>query len=86
MSLAGWARTLAAFAALLFVTTPALAQQRGGTLRVYHRDNPPSAAIHEEATISTVMPFMPVFNNLVVFNQATPRASTEDLTPELATS
>ena len=30
---------------------------------------PPSASIHEEATISTVFPFMPVFNNLVVFDQ-----------------
>lgn len=33
------------------------AQKQGGTLKVTHRDNPPSASIHEEATISTVMPF-----------------------------
>jgi peptide/nickel transport system substrate-binding protein len=43
---------------------PALAQKQGGTLRISHRDNPPSASIHEEATISTVLPFMAVFNNL----------------------
>ena len=46
---------------------PALAQKQGGTLRIYHRDNLPSASIHEEATISTVQPFMGIFNNLVLF-------------------
>ena len=56
------AGTLAAF---VLAAAPALAQKQGGTLRVTHRDNPPSASIHEEATISTVMPFMSVFNNLV---------------------
>ncbi len=48
---------------------PALAQKQGGTMRIYHRDNLPSASIHEEATISTVQPFMGIFNNLVVFDQ-----------------
>ena len=43
---------------LLPVAEPAAAQKQGGTLRIYHRDNPPSASLHEEATISTVMPFM----------------------------
>ena len=57
-----------AVAALLALAMPASAQKAGGTLRVSHRDNPPSASIHEEATISTVMPFMSVYNNLVVFD------------------
>ena len=57
-----------AIAALLALAAPASAQKTGGTLRVSHRDNPPSASIHEEATISTVMPFMSVYNNLVVFD------------------
>ena len=65
---------------------PAAAQTEGGVLRFYHRDNPPSASIHEEATISTAQPFMPVFNNLFIFNQSVARATAEDLTPELATS
>ena len=39
---------------LATAAAPALAQKAGGTLRVTHRDNPPSASIHEEATISTV--------------------------------
>ena len=51
--------------AALASAAPAFAQKQGGTLRSYIWDNPPSASIHEEATISTVFPFMPVFNNLV---------------------
>ena len=35
---------------------PAAAQKQGGTLRSYIWDTPPSASIHEEATISTVVP------------------------------
>ncbi len=54
--------------AAVAVSAPAFAQKQGGTLRVTHRDNPPSASIHEEATISTNMPFMSVFNNLVMFD------------------
>jgi len=55
-------------AALICGMAPALAQKTGGTLRIYHRDNPPSASIHEEATNSTVIPFMPLFNNLVLYD------------------
>ena len=65
--------------------TAALAQKSGGILRAYHRDNPPSASIHEEATISTVQPFMAVFNNLVLFNQHAKRNSPDDIVPDLAT-
>jgi peptide/nickel transport system substrate-binding protein len=76
----------AALAALLGTGGTAAAQTEGGVLRFYHRDSPPSPSIHEEATISTLQPFMPVFNNLFVFNQSVPRATAEDLTPELATA
>ncbi len=38
-------------------------------LRVYHRDSPTSMSILEEATISTVLPMMGVFNNLVIYDQ-----------------
>jgi len=55
-------------AALLCSTGVVLAQKTGGVLKVYHRENPPSASIHEEPSISTTMPFMAVFNNLVVFD------------------
>ncbi|TXL82337.1 peptide ABC transporter substrate-binding protein [Vineibacter terrae] len=65
---------------------PALAQKHGGTLRIYHRDMPASASIHEEATVSTNMPFMAVFNNLVFFDPDVKINSPEKLVGELATS
>ena len=64
----------------------ALAQKSGGVLRIYHRDNPPSASIHEEATNSTVVPFMAVFNNLVLYDQNKPQNSPQDIVPDLARS
>src|SRR5579862_6575787 len=78
---------IAALAATFVAATgaPAFAQKSGGTLRVFHRDNPPSASIHEEATISTVMPFMSVYNNLVVFDPATKQNSPDHIVPDLAT-
>jgi peptide/nickel transport system substrate-binding protein len=60
--------------------------KHGGVLNMYHRDNSASASIHEEATYSTVVPFMPVFNNLVVYDQNKPQNSLDDIVPDLATS
>src|SRR5436309_13370834 len=60
--------------------------KHGGILRIYHRDSPASASIHEEATYSTNIPFMPVFNNLVIYKQDEPRNSFETIVPDLATS
>jgi peptide/nickel transport system substrate-binding protein len=68
------------------VVAPALAQKSGGTLRIYHRDNLPSASIHEEATISTVGPFMAVFNNLVVYDQGKRLNAPDTIVPDLAES
>jgi peptide/nickel transport system substrate-binding protein len=68
------------------IAAPAAAQKAGGTLRIYHRDNPPSASIHEEATISTTMPFMAVFNNLVYFDPKKRIESLDTIVPELAKS
>ena len=64
----------------------ALAQKSGGTLRAYHRDTPPSASIHEEATISTAFPFSAIFNNLVMYDPAKAQESIETIIPELAES
>jgi peptide/nickel transport system substrate-binding protein len=74
------------FAAIGLAATPVLAQKQGGTLRVYHRDNLPSASIHEEATISTVQPFMAIFNNLVLYDQQKPLNTPETIVPDLADS
>src|SRR5215472_11647679 len=62
----------------------ALAQKQGGVLRVYHRDSPASVSIHEEATISTVMPVMGIFNNLVVYDQHVKENSLQSIVPDLA--
>src|SRR5499427_9996777 len=82
------AMTAAALFTGVFVTTvsPAFAQKSGGTLRISHRDNPPSASIHEESTISVVQPFMSVFNNLVVFDPKEKVNSPDHIVPDLAES
>jgi peptide/nickel transport system substrate-binding protein len=60
--------------------------KHGGTLRIYQRDNPASASLHEEATFSTTIPFMAVFNNLVLYRQDVPQNSMQTIVPELATA
>src|SRR5262245_59801321 len=76
-----------AFAAIaLCAAGPVLAQKRGGTMRMYIWDNPPSASIHEEATISTFMPFMGIYNNLVLYDQHQRLNTPDNIKPELATS
>jgi len=71
---------------LLVNLESAAAQKQGGTLRIYHRDNPPSASPHEESTVSVTQPFMAVFNNLVLFDQTKPLNSRDTIVPDLATS
>jgi peptide/nickel transport system substrate-binding protein len=65
--------------------TPALAQKAGGILKIYNRDSPASMSILEEATLSTVLPMMGVFNNLVVYDQHIAQNSEQTIQPELAT-
>ena len=81
-------RTAAAACAafMLLASSPALAQKQGGTLRMYIWDNPPSASIHEEATVSTTTPFMGLYNNLVLYDQHEKLNSMDNIRPELATS
>src|SRR4051794_40537601 len=76
----------ASCAACVAVAVPAFAQKAGGTLRISHRDNPPSASIHEESTISVNQPFMAVFNNLVYFDPNEKVNSPDKIVPELAES
>ncbi len=64
----------------------ACAQRSGGVLRIFHRDNPVSASILEESAISTVVAFMPVFNNLVVFDPTKAQNTPDDIVPDLAES
>src|SRR4051794_6755622 len=71
---------------IVLSTTPVAAQKQGGTLRMYHNDNPPSASLLEESTVSATGPFMAVFNNLVMFDQQKPNESMETIVPDLAES
>lgn len=77
---------VAAILILLCTCIPSQAQKSGGTLRLYLWDNPPSTSIHEEATVSTTVPFMPVFSNLVLYDQHRPLNTADSIQPELATS
>jgi peptide/nickel transport system substrate-binding protein len=77
---------LALLVAASILATPAMAQKRGGTLRLYQLDNPPSASLHEESTITSVTPFASVFNNLVKFDPLKPRESLDTIVPDLAES
>ena len=65
---------------------PAWAQKQGGVLRITHRDSPFSMSIHEEGTISVVMPMMGVFNNLVMFDQHDGRTASTASCPTSPTS
>ena len=67
-------------------TASAQEPKRGGIFKGYHRDSPASASIHEEATYSVNIPFMSVFNNLVLYDQHQPQNSLDAIVPELATS
>ena len=85
-------RSVHALAAAVLLLLPAydLASagepKQGGILRMYHRDSPGSASIHEGATYSVNVPFMPVFNNLVVFKQDVAQNSVDSIVPDLAES
>src|SRR5437764_1706196 len=60
--------------------------KHGGILKIYHRETPGGISIHEEATFSTNVPMMGVFNNLVVYDQHKPQNSVATIVPELASS
>jgi len=70
----------------LFGTMEVFAEKYGGTLRATHRGNPPSLSIHQEATVSTTFPMMPVYSNLVLYDPFKKVESIDTIIPELATS
>ena len=69
-----------------FGAEAAFAQKQGGILKIYGRDNPPSASMHEESTISVTQPFAAIYNNLVQFDQTKPLHTPETIVPDLAKS
>ena len=70
---------------LASLATSAFAQKSGGTLRFPLRENPSSASLHEESSITAIQPFMAVFNNLVMYDQHQEMARPESIKPDLAT-
>ena len=65
---------------------PAAAQKQGGILRAEHIDNPPSASPLEEVTASVLVPFMSLYNNLVMFDPLVEQNSAASIRPDLAAS
>src|SRR6516165_4303243 len=63
----------------------ALAEESGGTLRIFQYDSPASMSIHEEALNSAENPAMAVFNKLVLFDQHQDQNRLDGIQPELAT-
>ncbi len=78
-------RLILALFALPMASAAADAQKRGGILTIPHLDTPPSPSIQEEGTASVVIPFMALFNNLVLFDQHEPQNRMDTIRPELAT-
>ena len=68
-----------AVAAVAIVRRHAHAQQpkSGGILKMYHRETPPSMSIHEEATYSVNVSSMPIYSNLVIYDQHKAQNSVE---------
>ncbi|WP_421994673.1 ABC transporter substrate-binding protein [Reyranella sp.] len=72
--------------AALLAGSPVSAQRAGGTLRMFHWDNPLSSSILEEDTPAAVIPFLPVFNGLVMFDPTKPQNTEDSIVPDLAES
>jgi len=59
----------------------ALAQKSGGILKMPDFASPASMSIHEEVTRAAVTVLMPVFNNLVLFDQRKERNTIDTIVP-----
>ena len=77
-------RLFVTIAVLLVGSGIASAQKYGGVITLPHLDTPPSPSIQEEGTASVVIPFMPLYNNLVIFDQHVARNTMDTIVPELA--
>src|SRR5437588_8840402 len=74
----------AALASMVLAAPPATEQKSGGSLHMAGFASPASMSIHEESTIAVGMPIMPVFNNLIVFDQHVAQSSVASIVPDLA--
>jgi peptide/nickel transport system substrate-binding protein len=63
---------------------PATQPKHGGVLNATLSEPPPSFSIHEEATVASVWPMMPCYNNLVLFDPLKKQESVNTIIGELA--
>ena len=76
---------LSAVTGLTAIPAVGQAPKSGGVLNIMQREDPPQGfSIHETATISTVWPGMPCFNNLVLFDPLKKTESMDTIIGELA--
>jgi len=73
-------------ALLISSLTGAFAQKSGGVLKMPDFASPASMSIHEEVTRAAVNVLMPVFNNLVLFDQEKAQNTIDTIKPDLAES
>src|SRR6266853_7009766 len=85
-AIAAYRVALGAALALILMSGAAEAQKSGGILRIPNLDSPASMSILEEASVVSEGPMMPVFNNLVLFDQHVAHNSLRSIVPDLATS
>jgi peptide/nickel transport system substrate-binding protein len=74
-----------ALLAVFSIAQSALAQKRGGILKMYDPDSPPTMSMLEEATLGSQGPMMGVFNNLVIYDQHAKQDRLSAIVPDLAT-
>ena len=83
------ARFFAAFALSVLcmaAAVPAEAQKYGGVLRGVLTETWPSLSMHEDASVSTIWPAIPMYNNLIVYDPAVKVNGQAKLSGELADS
>src|SRR5215469_14654921 len=81
-------RGVAAATALVLALTggTAAAQKAGGVLKVHLWDSPPNLSVLEGLNPLAERALMPVFNNLVMFDQHVKQSRLDAIVPDLATS
>src|SRR5262245_36374511 len=81
-------RRAAAATALAVVVSggTAAAQKAGGVLRVHLWDSPPNLSMLDGINPLAARTLMPVFNNLVMFDQHAKQSRLDAIVPDLATS
>ncbi|HEX7926458.1 MAG TPA: ABC transporter substrate-binding protein [bacterium] len=79
----GW---MVVAALVLASASPVLAQKQGGVLRGVLTETWPSLSLHEDASVSTIWPVIPMYSNLLIYDPAKLTDGQPTLVGELAES